>query len=704
MRSKTTTPATAPAQRPATASRHDRNVATSAAWNRRQSAIGRDIGTIPPVANPARRAAAEGDFRRFCEAYMPATFTLAWSPDHLRAIAKIEAAVLHGELFAFAMPRGSGKTSLVEAAAVWSLLFGHRDFVVVVGADEGHARRMLDSCWLEFETNDLLLEDFPEVCHPIRSLERITQRARGQMHAGQPTRLTKAAGEIVLPTVAGSAASGAVVRAVGITGGIRGLASKRADGTRFRPSLVLIDDLQTDEVSGSPKQVADRLAVMNGAVLGLAGPGKTIAGLATVTVIRPGDLADQLLDRAAHPAWQGERSALVYEWPKAEQLWERYAEMRRDGQRSGAGVAAATEFYAAHRDEMDAGSRVAWPERHNPDELSALQHAYNLRIDRGESAFAAEYQNQPLAPTLVAPVIDRAALRAREIKLDRGMMPSGHSTLTVGIDVQDKLLFWLVASWGSGYGGHVVAYGAYPEQGTSMFTAATAKRTLRQAHPGTGFEAALLAGLTGLVDDLLGRDWLREDGTRQRIDAAAVDANWGKSTQVIREFTRRHRLASMIHPAHGRGIGAATQPLNDGKKRAGERIGPGWRLGTIGGQRGLLFDANFWKSFLASRLATAVGDHGALTFHRGQHEMLAEHLAAEQPVTVTARGRTVDEWKCAPGADNHWLDCLVMAAVAASVAGIAAPGAEATQRRRRKVEIPTGPGNRRVIQVRPFVR
>jgi hypothetical protein len=57
--------------------------------------------------------------------------------------------------------------------------------------------------------------------------------------------------------------------------------------------------------------------------------------------------------------------------------------------------------------------------------------------------------------------------------------------------------------------------------------------------------------------------------------------------------------------------------------------------------------------------------------------MLTEQLAAEYPVRVEARGRTVDEWRLIPGRDNHWLDCLVGAAVGASVAGVSAAGAEA---------------------------
>ena len=69
------------------------------------------------MVNPERKARAATDFRFFCEAYFPFTFHLAWSPDHLKVIAKIEQAVLHGGLFAMAMPRGSGKTSSASAPA-----------------------------------------------------------------------------------------------------------------------------------------------------------------------------------------------------------------------------------------------------------------------------------------------------------------------------------------------------------------------------------------------------------------------------------------------------------------------------------------------------------------------------------------------------------------------------------------------------------
>lgn len=63
---------------------------------------GRDIGDLPAVVDPERKARASRDFRFFCESYFPQTFYLPWSADHLKVIAKIEQAVMHGGLFAMA--------------------------------------------------------------------------------------------------------------------------------------------------------------------------------------------------------------------------------------------------------------------------------------------------------------------------------------------------------------------------------------------------------------------------------------------------------------------------------------------------------------------------------------------------------------------------------------------------------------------------
>ncbi len=374
---------------------YERMKENARARNAAMALAGRDIGELPAIVDPDRKARAKTDFRFFCEAYFPQTFHLPWSPDHLKVIGRIEQAVLRGGLFSMAMPRGSGKTSVCECACIWAVLNGHREFVCLIGSDEGHACDMLESIKTELDGNDLLLADYPEVVFPIQALDGIANRCNGQLYKGERTHIGWTAKEVVLPTIDGSPASGAIIKVAGITGRIRGMKYKRADGKSARPTLVVIDDPQTDESARSLSQCATRESILAGAILGLAGPGKKISGIMPCTVIRPGDMADNILSRDRHPEWNGERTKMVYSFPSNEKLWQRYSEIRAESLRSQRDIELATAFYESNREEMDLGAMVAWPERFNYDERSAIQHAMNLKL-QDEAAFFAEYQNEPL--------------------------------------------------------------------------------------------------------------------------------------------------------------------------------------------------------------------------------------------------------------------------------------------------------------------
>ena len=662
------------------------------------SLSGRDIGALPDVQDPDRKAKAERDFRFFCETYLRQTFHLPWSPDHLKVIAKIETAVLEGGLFAMAMPRGSGKTSLCETACLWAMLFGHREFVALIGSDEEHAASMLDSIKAEVENNELLLADFPEACFPIRWLEGIHQRAAGQLHNGKQTHIGWTAKELVLPSIDGSKASGAIIRVAGITGRVRGMKYKRPDGGAVRPSLVLIDDPQTDESARSPSQCDTRERILSGAILGLAGPGKKIAGLMTLTVVRPDDLADRLLDRDKHPQWQGERTKMVYAFPTNEALWARYAELRAEGLRADAGIARATEFYREHREAMDEGAIVAWAERFNHDEASAVQHAMNLRL-QGEQAFWAEYQNAPLPE---ASLVEDDLLTADQIAAKtnghaRREIPIGCTRLTMFVDVQGKALFWLVAAWEDDFTGYLIDYGTEPDQKAAYFTLRDARHTLADVSSRAGLEGAVYAGLERLIEATVGREWRRDDGAMVRIDRCLIDANWGSSTDVVYQFCRQSQYAGTVMPSHGRYVGASSIPFSEYRRKRGDRVGLNWRVPTITGRRAVrhvVFDTNFWKSFVHARFAVPMGDPGCLSlFGRtpATHRLLADHMLAEYRVKTEGRGRTVDEWKLrVESLDNHWFDCAVGASVAASMEGAVLFGTgESMAARRPRIKLST---------------
>lgn len=567
-----------------------------------------------------------------------------------------------------------------------------------------------------------------------------------QLYEGKQTHMGWTAKEIVLPTIGcrpetgdwrkkdvqpqrlqPSPASGAIMRVAGITGRIRGMKHKRIDGTSVRPSLVLIDDPQTDESARSPSQCATRERILAGAILGLAGPGRKIAGLMTVTVVRPDDMADRILDRDKHPQWQGERTKMVYAFPTNEALWAKYAEIRAEGLRNDQGIVAATEFYRRHRAEMDEGAVVAWPQRHNYDELSAVQHAMNLKL-QDETAFWAEYQNEPLPED----VPDDDLMSADEIAakvngMKRGEVPIGCTHLTMFIDVQAKALFWFVAAWEDDFTGYVLDYSTEPDQKAAYFTLRDVRRTLAMAAPRAGLEGAIYAGLERLTERTLGKEWRRDDGAQVRIDRCLIDANWGQSTDVVYQFCRQSKYAGTVIPSHGRYVGASSIPFSDYKRKRGDRVGLNWRIPVIRGKRSVrhvVFDTNYWKSFVHTRLAVPMGDPGCLSLF-GQagvrslesgaerkppsrasklrtttsslrttasrlvdHRLLAEHLTAEYRVKTEGRGRTVDEWKLrAAGLDNHWLDGLVGAAVAASIQGAVLFGTESKPVQRLRVRL-----------------
>ena len=648
------------------------------ARSRQASESSRDIaaeGWVHPPLQPERKDRCRMSFRAFCDAYFPQTFHLAWSPDHLKVIGKIETAVLEGGLFAMAMPRGTGKTTLCETACLWALLYGHREFIALIGADEEHAADMLESIKSELENNDLLEEDFSEVAGPIRALEGIHQRAGGQLYQGARTHVGWTAKDIVLPTIPGSAGSGAVVRVAGITGRIRGMKAKRPDGKSLRPSLVLLDDPQTDESARSPIQCATREQILAGAILGLAGPGRKIAGLMTLTVVRPEDMADRILDREKHPQWQGQRTKMVYAFPTNERLWQEYTRLRAEGQRTDRGTVDANDYYQAHQAEMDAGAIVAWQERHNPDELTAIQHAMNLKLDQGDAAFWAEYQNEPLPESSAGDdMLSTDVIATKTNGMKRAEVPVSVHHLTMFIDVQGALLFWLVAGWEEDFTGYVLDYGAYPDPKRPYFTLRDAKKTLLTVHKGTGQEGAIYAGLAALTDAQLAREWRRDDGATMKIGRCLIDANWGNSTDVVYQFCRQTPHAALIMPSHGRYVGAASVPFSDYKPRPGDKLGLHWRVPSLQGKRTIryaLLDTNYWKSFIHARLAVPMGDPGCLSlFTGGDHRLLSEHLTAEYRVKTSGRGRELDEWKLrTPGTDNHWLDCLVGCGVAASMQG-----------------------------------
>jgi hypothetical protein len=660
----------------------------------------REIGPLPKVKRPKVRARCRKSLLDFLETYFPDTFGLAWSDDHRGAVADAERVIRQGGQLALAMPRGSGKTSIAVRAAIWALAYGFRRFVVLIAAEQGLADNLISVLKAELQFNVDLLGDFPEVCYPIVRLENITKRQQGQTLDvkkgidGKPTLVKLTSDEIVLPTVEGSKCSGSLVRAVGLTGSVRGQIATTGDGKTIRPDLVLIDDAQTRDSAKSPTQTAYREALVNGDVLGLAGPKVKIACMNLCTVIYPNDLSDRFLNAEKNPSWNGRRTRLLTAMPTDMTVWDEYAEVRRGSLRAYKDNRLGNEFYESNRELMDAGAVAAWPVRFNEDEVSAVQHAMNLRIDR-PAAFAAEYQNDPTAEDMgEVSELTAATLTTKRNNVPRGTVPRECNRVTAFIDVGQKVLWWAVCGWDEGFGGAVVDYGCWPRQNRSFFAQSDARPSLADVYPGVAEEAAIYKGLTDLTGVILGREWAQaETGAAMRIDRCAIDSGW--KTDTVYKFCRQSAFAAILLASKGYAVGPAGTPVDAWPIRPGERRGPSWRLGVPSGASGrlLTFDPNHWKSFVADRLQAPFGAAGCLGVNGDKttdHEMLFDHLTSEYRTRVSAKGRVWDAWATRPDRnDNHLFDCVVGAAVAASELGavLSVSGAGDVAPQRQKVKL-----------------
>jgi hypothetical protein len=657
-----------------------------------QSTTGRDIGGVPDIADVARRERCRGSLKLFCETYAPSSFPLAWSANHLKAIARLEEAVVEGALFAFAMPRGSGKTTLTRTAALYALSYSLRRYCVVVCANHEKAQDGVNAVATLIRFAPEYAADFPEISYPAQKLAGIANRARGQLCGGQSTLIEWGKDRLVLPTVPPPEnwpahwplredgmvpTSGQVLSGTGLTAdGIRGAVLMLTTGEALRPDLVLIDDPQTAESAHSLSQCVTRERLLSADVLGMAGPGKSISAVCTCTVIRPGDLADTLLDRTKHPLWRGERTKLLDSMPEDLPAWEPYLALwRQDAQREPPDFSRSLAYYALHRGRLEQGALASWPERKLPGEVSAVQSAMHLYA-RDRAAFFSEYQNDPL-PTAgsEAPQLQADDVAARVTREPRGVVPPGTTTLTGFVDVGQDLLYWCVCAWADGFTGSVVDYGTWPDQRRDYFRASEARPTLAQAVGIASLEGSLYAALGRLCEDLLGREWPQAGGAGLRVGRLLVDSGW--QTELVYRLCRQSPHAGLLLPSKGLAIGARQAPVSEWARREGERHGEAlpWviRPPQQARPRLLIFDANAAKSFVAARLAQPLGEKGALTLWGADpqaHRLLADHLCAEYRVRTSGRGRELDEWQVRPERpDNHYFDALVGCAVAASVEG-----------------------------------
>jgi predicted phage terminase large subunit-like protein len=177
--------------------------------------------------------------------------------------------------------------------------------------------------------------------------------------------------------------NGVTIEAFGTGQRIRGRRRRAA-----RPTLVICDDLQNDGHMQSIVQ-RDRSRTWFHGTLMKAGTARTNF-LNLATALHRDALAMEL---CRNPGWDARVFQAITSWPERMDLWHAWETLYRDVQ-SGDAKQAAREFFETHRQEMEAGAEVLWPEQ---EDLYTLMC---MRAEEGRAAFEREKQNSPISPEL----------------------------------------------------------------------------------------------------------------------------------------------------------------------------------------------------------------------------------------------------------------------------------------------------------------
>lgn len=642
---------------------------------------------IPAVVDQERRESCRADFLRFCVTYHPNIFTKPVSKNHPKICKIIQEAVLHGGSYAWCDHRGGGKSTFSECLVEWALLYGHSRFVLFCGASSEAAQDSFESVKTELESNDLLLEDFPEVCYPVRKLEGKPQKAGGMLFNGEPVGLEWKKNKIVLPCLPGAVSAGSVFKAIGFSGRLRGQKHKNREGRQFRPDCVIVDDIQKDLTARNPENVVHQLDTLAKSINGLREKGHKFTLLIPGTRINPVCFMSQVTDRKKYPQYQGRVFRAMETLPENLDLWREYwkiwletaCELQEanidDEQAWGKGKATATAFYREHRAEMDAGAEVAWADMYEEDEISGIQNIMNVFL-QSEDVFWTEYQNQPRTSGVGASELTEIGILSKITPdIPQGIVPAGTTRLTLGCDVQKEMLFWLVTAWGKGYNGHIVDYGTIPEQPHRDFNAERPPVGLSKMFPDSNLEGRLYSAVSALVDGVLLREWTTETGEVMRIDRGLIDVNWSDSADTImtiinrrfRSFQKNGRFIEYpLLPARGRKTSAGGKFYQQKKNMEGswqfaylqypdrekkELVGTVW------------VNTNRAKTHAAQRLIAPMGAPDTVTLYAaptGWHSLLVSHFTAEYAQPASIGELKYEKWTMKPSrTENHWWDCFV---------------------------------------------
>ena len=637
---------------------------------------------IPDVVDLHRRESCLADPEKFLKTYFANRYRRPFNQVHYEMIDAMIKAAKYGERMAIAAPRGVGKSELCKGLYPYLFLANIVNFIFLGAATTKLAHKLYLDFQKKIAFNDLLYEDFPEVCAPVRALEGAPQRAMRQHVDGKLTHIVWSKTDyICLPEVEGSPYGGKKMAYFGLDSAFRGC---NIDGDR--PDFVPVDDPETRESAKSSGQISDREEILDRDVAGLVEDGERL-GLCVLTTIQNSYcLSAMLTDRKQKSAWGGRRYGIVVTWPDKMELWQEYVSLRHTAQATGdsEGIAA-TVFYLDNREEMDAGHEMLsdyfvpryrhiddFGDEGVPDCLpvknkqyvqvtfSPLQTAWNKIADTSIDSFKTEYQNDPPKEEEAEKI---ALTVGRVLKQTSGLeqqeQPDNTFRTVIGLDLGKYKSHWVKSAWDRDCVGSITDYGYEGTHGLSKYSSERA------------VETALIDMMEQFADS--------EVCKKHPPKLVLVDS--GNFSQACYEACRR--IGPPFFPAKGWDSGRFRMPRQT-KDDVALFLEAYARVQEDNREKFWLYHVNgeYWKNWLQERfLVDAIVDDARVPGSIGIfeppygdrkfHSDFGRHMVSESEELVPVPNRPSKRvWVVHDRRNNHWLDAGALNVCAAACVGV----------------------------------
>ncbi len=653
--------------------------------------------TDPDKKTIAKRSRLERNLGSWFRHMFPEIFYLPFSPDHREVISTITHVLDHGGNLARAMSRGDGKTTMFRCAMLYAALTGKRKFLALVQDTGGQAAESLEFFKKQLMLNDRLHEYYPHVtaytriCGNHQNKAATIRRSDEQLVNMRWLRdvlvlpSTNTYGQkkedgttVTLEEAKDYPSNGAILKPYGISGAIRG--DNYAIGTMtFRPDFVLIDDPQNRESARSDTQTTHREKLIDGDIMGLAGPNIRIAGVMACTIIEQGDLAARYLDTERHPEWSGKAYKMATKFPAPREKsaeWLEYEEVYRQCLID-QDLTAANRYYRKHRKKIDKQITVTWKHRKRDGAVSAEQNAINLYVEQGDQFFS-EYQNDPKPLTQSVYTLTPELIQSRaDPDAPPGITPEWVAATIATTDINPT--YTLASS--------MVGFGL--DQRAAVLWYALHPMHVSYDQPDPVKTAAIIQELTSHEHAIISQAC--------RPDAWIIDGGGSpKDTVITFAALSQQRTGIPTIAAFGRGW----RNFKPGRKSAKQFLKPGHELNHILESRTrqwIIWNADHWREAAQKGWLAAPGSPGSCSLPRGEHTEFATQICREQLTSkATMDGQTVWIWHTAPG-EHEFGDCQAMAYMGAAwLRGIGSPDAFSQQKpKQKKIRAAIGrPGRR----------